>query len=49
MIQIHLSRKISKEFSVRSFDSMSSLIDETDIVDIVTPTLSILNVRSKQF
>ena len=36
----HLSRKISKELSVRSFDSMSSLIDETDIVDIVTPTLS---------
>ena len=35
-----LSKKISKEFSVRSFDSMSSLIDETDIVDIVTPTLS---------
>ena len=35
-----LSRKISKELSVRSFDSMSSLIDETDIVDIVTPTLS---------
>ena len=36
----HLSRKISEELSVRSFDSMSSLIDETDIVDIVTPTLS---------
>lgn len=36
----HLSSKISKEFSVRSFESMSSLIDATDIVDIVTPTLS---------
>ena len=35
-----LSSKISKEFSVRSFESMSSLIDATDIVDIVTPTLS---------
>ena len=36
----HLSSKISKELSVRSFESMSSLIDATDIVDIVTPTLS---------
>tara|TARA_B100001057_G_scaffold480243_1_gene552879 strand:+ start:741 stop:1730 length:990 start_codon:yes stop_codon:yes gene_type:complete len=36
----HVSSKISKEFSVRSFESMSSLIDATDIVDIVTPTLS---------
>ena len=36
----HLSSKISKEFSVRSFESMSTLIDATDIVDIVTPTLS---------
>jgi len=36
----HISSKISKEFSVRSFKSMSSLIDATDIVDIVTPTLS---------
>ena len=36
----NLSSKISKEFSVRSFESMSSLIDATDIVDIVTPTLS---------
>lgn len=36
----HLSSNISKELSVRSFESMSSLIDATDIVDIVTPTLS---------
>ena len=36
----HLSSKLSKELSVRSFESMSSLIDATDIVDIVTPTLS---------
>ncbi len=36
----HLSSKTSKELSVRSFESMSSLIYETDIVDIVTPTLS---------
>ena len=36
----HLSSKISKELSIRSFQSMGSLIDATDIVDIVTPTLS---------
>ena len=36
----HLSSKISEELSVRSFESMSSLIDATEIVDIVTPTLS---------
>ena len=31
----HLSSKISEELSVRSFESMSSLIDATEIVDIV--------------
>ena len=36
----HLSSKISKELSIHSFQSMGSLIDATDIVDIVTPTLS---------
>ena len=36
----HLSSKISKELSIPSFQSMGSLIDATDIVDIVTPTLS---------
>ena len=36
----NLSSKISEELSVRSFESMSSLIDATEIVDIVTPTLS---------
>ena len=36
----HLSSKISKELSIHSFQSMGSLIDATDIVVIVTPTLS---------
>ena len=35
-----ISAKICKELSIRSFESISSLIDSTDIVDIVTPTLS---------
>ena len=35
-----LSTKICNELSIRSFESISSLIDSTDIVDIVTPTLS---------
>lgn len=29
-----------KEFSTRSYDSVESLIDDVDVVDIVTPTLS---------
>ena len=36
----HLSSKISKELSIPAFQSMSSLIDAAEIVDIVTPTLS---------
>jgi len=35
-----LSSKISKELSVPYFESMASLIEATDIVDVVTPTLS---------
>ena len=35
-----LSNKISKELSIYAFKSMTSLIKATDIVDIVTPTLS---------
>ena len=36
----HISSKISEELSIRSFHSIDSLIDATEIVDIVTPTLS---------
>lgn len=35
-----LSKKISKEFTIHSFKSVDDLIEHTDIVDIVTPTLS---------
>jgi predicted dehydrogenase len=35
-----LSKKIEKEYSIQSFDSVDELIEHTDVVDIVTPTLS---------
>tara|TARA_R110001632_G_scaffold210521_2_gene335629 strand:+ start:17789 stop:18748 length:960 start_codon:yes stop_codon:yes gene_type:complete len=34
------SKKISKEFGYKAFDSIEDLIDAVDVVDIVTPTLS---------
>jgi predicted dehydrogenase len=33
-------KKVSKEFGYKYFDSIASLIDAVDMVDIVTPTLS---------
>ena len=32
--------KVSEEFGYRSFNSIEELINEVDVVDIVTPTLS---------
>lgn len=37
---VELSKKICAEFSITAFDSVEELIDATDVVDIVTPTLS---------
>jgi predicted dehydrogenase len=34
------SKKVSKEFGYKSFNSISELISNVDVVDIVTPTLS---------
>lgn len=34
------SAAVSKEYGIQSFDSIESLIDAVDMVDIVTPTLS---------
>lgn len=42
-----LSKKISQEYSIHSFDSIDDLIDHTDIVDIVTPTLSHFDCAKK--
>lgn len=35
-----VSASISKEFGIQAFDSIDNLIDASDIVDIVTPTLN---------
>ncbi len=34
------AKKVSKEFGYRSFDSLDALIDQVDVIDIVTPTLN---------
>lgn len=34
------AEKVSKEFGYKNFDSLESLIEAVDVVDIVTPTLS---------
>ena len=34
------AKKVAKEFGYDLFDSVESLIDEVDVIDIVTPTLS---------
>ena len=31
---------VSKEFGYRNFDSLDALIDQVDVIDIVTPTLN---------
>ncbi len=44
---IELSDKVSKEFGVRSFDSLEELISEVDCLDVVTATLSHFSVSKK--
>jgi len=34
------AQKVAKEFGYKAFDSITKLIEEVDVVDIVTPTLS---------
>jgi predicted dehydrogenase len=36
----NIAGQVEKDFKVKKFDSISSLIDSVDIVDIVTPTVS---------
>ena len=40
-------QKVAKEFSYNYFDQLDALIDEVDMVDIVTPTLSHYNCAIK--
>ncbi|MGB1041635.1 MAG: Gfo/Idh/MocA family protein [Flavobacteriales bacterium] len=35
-----VAEKIQKEYNIKAFDSIASLIQEADVIDIVTPTLS---------
>lgn len=42
-----LAEKVSKEFGVRSFDSLEELISEVDCLDVVTATLSHFSVSKK--
>ncbi|HOP14838.1 Gfo/Idh/MocA family oxidoreductase [Lentimicrobium sp.] len=39
--------KVEKDLSVKSFDTIDELIDQVDVVDIVTPTLSHFDCASK--
>src|SRR5208283_1787770 len=35
-----IANQVEKEYKVKKYDSISSLIDDADIIDIVTPTVS---------
>ena len=44
--------EVSKEFGIKSFDSMHELVKEVDVIDIVTPTLAHFEIAAfalKQF
>ena len=44
---IDLAAQVSKEFGIRSFDSLEELISEVDCLDVVTATLSHFSVSKK--
>ncbi len=41
------AKKVAKEYNIHSFASIEELVDEVDVVDIVTPTLSHFDCASK--
>ena len=45
--QPQISAKISREFGYRSFSEVDSLLDEVDVIDIVTPTVSHFELGKK--
>ena len=45
--QPQIAAKISREFGYHSFSDVSSLFDEVDVIDIVTPTLSHFELAKK--
>jgi len=45
--QPRIAAKISREFGYRSFSEVDSLLDEVDVIDIVTPTISHFELGKK--
>ena len=45
--QPQIAAKISREFGYRSFSEVDSLLDEVDVIDIVTPTISHFELSKK--
>ena len=45
--QPQIAAKISREFGYRSFSEVDSLLDEVDVIDIVTPTISHFELAKK--
>ena len=45
--QPQIAAKVSREFGYRSFSEVDSLLDEVDVIDIVTPTISHFELGKK--
>ena len=45
--QPKIAKKISREFGYRSFSNVNSLLDEVDVINIVTPTVSHFELAKK--
>ena len=45
--QPQIAEKISRDFGYRSFSHINSLLDEVDVIDIVTPTVSHFELAKK--
>ena len=45
--QPKIAKKISREFGYRSFSNINSLLDEVDVINIVTPTVSHFELAKK--
>jgi predicted dehydrogenase len=45
---IEVAAEVSEKFGIKSFDSAEKLMQEVDVIDIVTPTVTIINTHLKQ-
>ncbi len=43
------AEQVSSDFGIKSYESIESLLDDVDVVDIVTPTISHFDCASKAF